>query len=548
MHTDGHDDDRPGDGRPGDGRVGDDRPGDDPPGDGLSARTHQALAAALAAVVVLITARADPMLSADSITYLAVGDHLRRLDGFTDFTGEPLTIFGPVYPLLLAVGGRSLVWASVVGAAAAAAASWFFTGLLRLRVRWQWAVVGSLVFVLSQSLLRVEATVWSETPYFAVALAMLYVIAVAPVTMPRAAAAGALAGLSFLTRYAGAGLVITGVVMVVVATWPTGRRQTLRASGAFIGVAAGLVSTWALRNIILTGRPLGPRFEGGATDSVMLLVRRSAWAIGKVVVDVDSSSTTTNIVGYTVMCALLVGAVAILARPSANIAGAGMAVFAITSICVPMAARAVTGNDIESRVMSPTLIPIVYFSVVAMCSAVGANGAVGASSMVGAGRLAARRSVLSFGFLAASAVWCLQGVVMIVEFPDRLAGSAASIEQFSPQLYGLVDELPDDANVLTNNPQRVWWHTGHEPTLFAFTRPRAGNSHYPLSPAQTVREICAGETYLAWFPGLVNAGGATPGELRPDLLEAASLSSIARVPGGELFALSVRDPAACSAP
>ena len=56
----------------------------------------------MAAVLVAIATRHDPLLSPDSITYLSVADHVRAGHGLTDFTGKPMAVFGPVYPLLLA--------------------------------------------------------------------------------------------------------------------------------------------------------------------------------------------------------------------------------------------------------------------------------------------------------------------------------------------------------------------------------------------------------------------------------------------------------------
>ena len=58
----------------------------------------------LAAALVLIATRHDPLLSPDSITYLSAADHVRAGHGLTDFTGKPLAVFGPVYPA--AAGAR----------------------------------------------------------------------------------------------------------------------------------------------------------------------------------------------------------------------------------------------------------------------------------------------------------------------------------------------------------------------------------------------------------------------------------------------------------
>jgi len=130
------------------------------------------------------------------------------------------------------------------------------------------------------------------------------------------------------------------------------------------------------------------------------------------------------------------------------------------------------------------------------------------------------------------------------DLPRTLPYGAGSRTQYSPQLYDIVEALPADVNILTNSPQRVWWQTRHEPTLFAFTRPRPGNSHYPLSVDETVRYACAGTTYLAWFGQLLNAGDS-PQERRPDLLEVVDLTVQRSVPGGQLYVVTPRSEDLC---
>ena len=147
--------------------------------------------------------------------------------------------------------------------------------------------------------------------------------------------------------------------------------------------------------------------------------------------------------------------------------------------------------------MSPMLIPVIYFAGVTfdrLCTA--APLAVAGTALLG--------------------WWMYQGVAFAGRFPDLAPGGAGFKPQFSPQLYDVIDALPADATILTNNPQRVWWFTDREPTLMGFTRPRPGNSHYPLDAAHTVQEACSGHAYLAWFDSLQNAGDG-PAERRPDL-------------------------------
>lgn len=473
----------------------------------------------------LLATRADPLLSPDSMTYLAAADHLRSGQGLTDFTGEPLTVFPPVFPVLLSPGGRDLAWASTVTALAVAVSALLLFMLLRHRVR-PWVAAGAAAgFATAQGTVRVGSTVWSEMPYVAVSLGAMVVLSRrGALTRPWLVLGGALAGLGFLTRYAGLGLVLTGGTVVLAACGP-GWAARLRAAGTYAVGAAAVAAPWLFRNLLRTGEPLGPRFEGGTTDSWATLWWRPLPAVGELLTWPDRG-------GVGVAAVALLGTAAVLAvalvrgglARRVHRADIAVAAFAVTSYVVPVLARAATSNDIEYRVMSPMLVPVVYAAALVVDSI-------------------ARRRPAAIVAAGALAVWAGYGVSMAAGRPDDLPASAAYRAQFAPALYDVIDRLPADAEILTNSPQRVWWHTGREPVHFAFTRPRAGNSHYPLDLEATLRLACTGRAHLAWFDGLANAGDG-PEERRPDLLAHVELRAVTEVPGGTLYQVVPR-PGSC---
>ncbi len=495
------------------------------------------VAPVVAAALVLIATRHDPLLSPDSMTYLSVAHHIRAGHGLTDFTGKPLAVFGPVYPLLLAPGGRSLAWAMVVGVASIAAGSASMGLLLHRRVRPIVALAGALAFGASQGFVRMASVVWSEAPYAAIALATLVVLKRNPTTRTLALA-GLLAGLGFLTRYAGAGVVASGAVMVAASAWRTeepgelrkelpreSRRELIKQPAIYLGTATAVISLWIVRNLIETGQPLGPRFEGGANEPLSQTIHLAFVGTGHIVVGDGWSETALARIGTAVVLAIVVLIAVALQSRSATSLDLAMTAFAATSFVLPIVARVITANDIELRVMSPMLIPLIYFTSVTFdrfCT-------TRVAAIAGAGLL---------GW------WMYQGAAFSVRFPDLAPGGAGYKAQFAPKLYDAIDALPDDARVLTNNPQRVWWFTNREPTLMGFTTPRPGNSHYPLDPEQTVHEACLGRSYLAWFDSLQNAG-ASPQQRRPDLAALVDLHLETSVAGGELYRLSPHDAAAC---
>ncbi|HEY7625936.1 MAG TPA: hypothetical protein VH761_02670 [Ilumatobacteraceae bacterium] len=479
----------------------------------------------VAAALVIFATRHDPLLSPDSITYLSAADHIRGLHGITDFTLEPLTVFGPVFPLLLAPGGRSLLWARMVGGASIAAATTLMWLLLRRRVHPMVAVAAGTALGLSHGLVRIASVVWSEAPYAAVSLAGVLVLTRRPLTTRSAAVGGVIAGVGFLTRYAGAGLVITGLVIVVACEWNAARTTLLRRSGVYAGGAVGVIAIWVIRNVVETGQPLGPRFEGGTREKITETIRQAFAGTGHIVIGDSWSPTGRARLGAALLVAVVMLSVVALRGRRAVPLDLGMLTFALMSFLIPIAARRITANDIELRVMSPMLIPIVYFAAVTF------------------DRLATRR-LFSLAGGVVLVWWCYQGVAFAARFPDLAPGSSGYKPQFSPQLYDAIDALPGDAVILTNSPQRVWWFTDREPTLMGFTRPRPGNSHYPLDAADTFDQACSGHAYLAWFEGLQNAGDG-PAERRPDLLEVVDLELRKSVPGGELYFLSPVDSSRC---
>lgn len=495
----------------------------------------------LAAALVLIATRHDPLLSPDSITYLSVAKHIREGHGLTDFTGKPLAVFGPVYPLLLAAGGRSLAWATVVGVASIAVGSALMGALLHRRARPIVALAGALAFGASQGFVHMASVVWTEAPYAAIALATLVVLK-RNTTTRTLALAGLLAGLGFLTRYAGAGAIATGAVMVAASAWRTDQREELgvelreelrivlrrdliKQLAIFLATAAGVISLWIVRNLIETGQPLGPRFEGGVDEPLSRTIHLAFVGTGHIVVGDGWSEAALDRIGTVVVLAIVVLMALALPSRRATSLDLAMAAFAATSFVLPIVARVITANDIELRVMSPMLIPLIYFTSVTFdrfCT-------TRVVAIAGAGLL---------GW------WVYQGAAFAVRFPDLAPGGAGYKAQFAPKLYDAIDSLPHDARVLTNNPQRVWWFTNREPTFMGFTTPRPGNSHYPLDAEQTLHEACSGHSYLAWFDSLQN-GGATPQQRRPDLAALVDLHLETPVAGGELYRLSPHDAASC---
>ena len=245
----------------------------------------------------------------------------------------------------------------MVAIAAGSALMWL---LLQRRVRPLVAVAGALGLGASQGLVRMASVVWSEAPYVAIALAMMVVLSRSTLTNRSAAAGGLLAGLGFLTRYAAVGLMVSGAVMVLASAWRDADRAVLtRRFVSFTTAALGVCAVWVIRNLVETGQPLGPRFEGGAHEPLTRTVRLALIGTGNIVMGDGWTEPAMARIGAAIFVAVALMAWFALGSRRATTVDLGVAVFAATSFVVPIVARVVTANDIELRVMSPILIPLV---------------------------------------------------------------------------------------------------------------------------------------------------------------------------------------------
>ncbi|MDH5527040.1 MAG: hypothetical protein OEY97_06985 [Nitrospirota bacterium] len=227
-----------------------------------------ALAGALS--LLPLTARYGPAVTPDGVNYLAAARNLVTGGGITGFSGDPLTLWPPLYPMLLALlslfGLEPLTAARLVGAGA--------FGLILLTVGWWlrghvrqplWVVLG-VVAVAASDLLLLAGYVLSEAVFVLLALLALicaqrYLRSPAPVTL---AAFAGFSALAFATRYAGVALLLTGVALLL--TRPGARLPVKIRDVLAYGAVASLPATlWMVRNQMLTGTLMGQRGQGSAT-------------------------------------------------------------------------------------------------------------------------------------------------------------------------------------------------------------------------------------------------------------------------------------------
>jgi hypothetical protein len=226
------------------------------------------LSAAAVFLILLTTSKYGAGVSSDAARNLSTADSLLAGKGFVDMLGSPFVLWPPLYPLVLAglsiitrLGTFQVAWYLNV---LLYAVNVWLSGWLLYRVfpdRLIYAVAGSLIILLSRSMLRIYANVASE-PLFATLMLLFFLAAARYLGVASRSMLWlmcVLAGLAVLQRYLG--VVLFGVTAVVVfyrERWRGLRRAALP------GVVSALpLAAWAVfHNIPISGAPFGPRDLG----------------------------------------------------------------------------------------------------------------------------------------------------------------------------------------------------------------------------------------------------------------------------------------------
>jgi len=220
------------------------------------------------AFVMIATSRYGAGVSSDAARNLSTADSLLAGKGFVDMVGSPLVLWPPLYPILLA--GLSLAsrlstfqvaWylnVALYGANIWLAGWWLY---VVFRSKPFYAVAGSLIVLLSRSMLRIHANVASEPLFETLLLVFLLNSGEYLQTGSRRGLwlMCLCAGTATLQRYLGVALL--GVALVVLY-----RRGGLRAfrQGALPWLLAAIpITGWVLlHNYPISGSLFGPRELG----------------------------------------------------------------------------------------------------------------------------------------------------------------------------------------------------------------------------------------------------------------------------------------------
>jgi hypothetical protein len=513
-------------------------------GDDLQMRSNAFLIlllilALVGGVALLVATRWGIGVSPDSILYISAARALLAGHGFSlQSPGggyDPITHFPPLYSGILAVIGLTGV---EVGLAARIinvlvfAASIFLVGYLLNHwsdQRAKWIVLAGVVLLLASWVsLEIHLMAWSEPLFIFLGLLSLVVLGRdldSPETRFLLVAA-ILTGLAFLTRYAGAALLATGMLGLFLFSPMPILKRFFRACwfGAVSLIPIGL---WLLRNSLLNGSAAGRQFifhapgkaqlsQALTTLASWLLIPDTARTLVKVVV--------VLVVGLGIFAAILYGrerkaaGSSVMGKASATpgaikllglylLVYAGFLVFSISFIDA--------NTPLDGRILSPVFV---FGLILAGYAAIEVSHLP--FSRKGWIKLIAGIAALAFCIL-----YLLRGSNLIIQSYSGGIGYSSTSWRNSETLKGLT-QIPKGVTVYTNIPDGVFFLTG-QPVYGLPSRYESMNRRANPEFSQELMEIRDlsqnNEIVIVYFKGFDQANLPSEQEL-VDLLQAQVLN------------------------
>jgi hypothetical protein len=227
----------------------------------------------LGLATILLMTQNGIWLSPDSVSYISAARNLLNGQGLKIIESQsgmgelvPLTQYPPLYPSLLAL-------TAVLKTDPVKTAGWFnallfganlllLVRILRALIDSKWIILfGFLLFWSSIPFLTIHLWAYSEPLFIFLELWGLYLLAryLKDMKLSTLASAALIIGLSFMTRYAGAALVITGMVVLFSGVRRSFKRKSMDVA-FFIILSCSPVLLWIIRNIHVADRAASRRF------------------------------------------------------------------------------------------------------------------------------------------------------------------------------------------------------------------------------------------------------------------------------------------------
>jgi hypothetical protein len=467
--------------------------------------------------------------STDTVTYLSVARSLLKGRGFVGMDGTPMVEFPPLYPFMLSVAIAVLPvspleavrWVSIVSAGwCSGLAIVLVLSLLRTFLT---KAIGLLLVLFALPLWSVYVMGWSEPPFIALNLLLIYALSYCichPVTK-NVVWASVLTALGTLTRYMGVVSVAVGAAGLMLAnSLPRQVKYKYLLEYSLLSLLP--LTLWLVRNYILSGTLMGERVPSARTfwtnwqDCCRVV---DGWFFpGAAVVIIPL------MVGGLILSWMAYRCTAERTQKTryAVLFLVGLCVVVYVVVLLGSASR-VAFDALDDRLLSPIYVPLLLLvlgSYERLCD-IWPHGAV--------------RLIAAMLLVVLMVCSVLHGVALLRETRSTGMDFTASSWRKSPALAYVREHSLKP--LFTNCPEAVYLHTGKAASLLP--RRFYYATHLPVQEdigdfAEQVQE--AGEVYVLWFNDEPTDYLYSP----RDLASRFSLRLERRFPDADLFLVRCR--------
>ena len=431
-------------------------------------------------------------ISPDSVDYLSAARSLGLGRGFVGYTGEQMTSWPPLFPVLLALfqqlglsplGAARLLNAALWGVTTLLAAVWIASVTRSVLL----ASLAALWIALSPMLLYYASMLWSEPLFVALVVAALYALTrcLAAPNWARVILAALLAGAAAQQRYAGGIAVIVGTFGLVFLRRDVAFARRMPAAFVYGLIASVPTAIWLARNLRISGTLTGERLP--SIFGYREIVAQSLSSIGQSLLP-SGLYAHAELVGGVVLLAAVAAPLLVWLRRRDDrpllVSSIVLALFVLvyTVFIMVVAARSNTCCVDRFLGVNTPLLAI--------------QGAFIAHALLGLRALYLKRA-LALAFLVALSIPATRTVVATVKHATTYQSyHPGEIQAFRGHA------LPRDALVYSNRPEVAWVESGadyvqyspmlgrYSSTVVASTMPafREEIGRHPGRPA-----------YLVWF-------------------------------------------------
>ena len=204
------------------------------------------------------TALYGPGISSDALHYISTAENLAKGNGYYSYDGKPYTHWPPLFPSLIAllrlIGFNPLDGARIINAIGFSLVVFCSGIVFAKRIKSPLLIIiGSASVLTSATMVRVSVYAWTE-PLFTL-LVILFMFNISEFLkngrLKSLIIAAVCAALTCLQRYAGIGIAMAGVFMILLLTPKIKWRDKLKHSIIFGAISYVPLGLWFLRNKIV---------------------------------------------------------------------------------------------------------------------------------------------------------------------------------------------------------------------------------------------------------------------------------------------------------